>query len=160
MARAPLTVASFSASSAGSATGSPVADFCRKAAVRSSSNMSRSLFEQVPSVPMVTSAPAARIFSTGATPLEIFMLLCGLCDTATPRWASVRMSLSVTWMQCAPMVLSSSIPSASRCSTGVAAYFSRTMRTSSRVSAIWVMKCSPHLRASSLPRRRFSGDTV
>ena len=128
--------------------------------MRTSSNMSRSLFEQVPSVPTVTSAPAARIRSTGATPLDIFMLLCGLCDTATPRAASVSMSLSVTWMQCAPMVFGPSSPNPSRCSTEVFPYFSRTMRTSSCVSEIWVIRCRPYLSASRLPRRRFSGDTV
>ena len=122
--------------------------------------MSRSLFEQVPSVPTVTSAPAARSRSTGATPLEIFMLLCGLCDTVTPRAARVPMSLSVTWMQWAPIVFGPNSPSASRCSTEVHPYFSRTMRTSSCVSEMWVIRCRPYRSASSLPRRRFSGDTV
>ena len=83
-----------------------------------SSHMSRSLFEQVPSVATVTSALARRSASTGATPLEIFMLLCGLCDTVTPR-RRVSMSDSVTWTQWAPIVCGVSSPSASRCSTGV-----------------------------------------
>ena len=60
----------------------------------------------------------------------------------------------------APMVFGPSSPNPSRCSTEVFPYFSRTMRTSSCVSEIWVIRCRPYLSASRLPRRRFSGDTV
>ena len=88
--------------------------------MRSSSHMSRSLFEQGPSVATVTVTPSRSIRATGATPLEIFMLLCGLCDTVTPRAARTAMSSSVTWTQCAPIVRGVSTPSRSRWPTGVA----------------------------------------
>ena len=68
---------------AGTAVGSLVTSFCRNAACRIASNMSRSLLLAAPSVPSPTVMPAARYSGTGAMPLASFMLLSGLCDTAT-----------------------------------------------------------------------------
>ena len=59
-ARAPIRVAIASASRAGSAVGSPLTPFASSAARRISSNMSRSLFEAGPSVPMPTSRPSSQ----------------------------------------------------------------------------------------------------
>ena len=55
-------------SRAGIAVGSPPIPLASSAASRVSSNMSRSLFDAAPSVPMPTSTPSASIFATGATP--------------------------------------------------------------------------------------------
>ena len=59
-ARAPRRVAMASASRAGSAVGSPPMPLASSAASRISSNMSRSLFDAGPSVPMPTSSPSSQ----------------------------------------------------------------------------------------------------
>ena len=66
--RAPSRVAIASASRAGTAVGSPPVPLASSAASRISSNMSRSLFDAAPSVPMPTLTPSSSIFATGATP--------------------------------------------------------------------------------------------
>ena len=75
---APMRVAISKVSLAGRVVGSPLKPFCKKEARRISSNMSRSLFEAGPSVPMPTFNPNSSILFTGATPEASFRLEEGL----------------------------------------------------------------------------------
>ena len=81
IAAAPIRVAIASAVRAGIAVGSPLVPLASSAASRISSNMSRSLFDAAPSVPMPTLTPSSSIRATGATPAPSLRLLVGLCAT-------------------------------------------------------------------------------
>ncbi len=78
IARAPSRVAIESAWGAGNAVGSLLTAFATNAARRTSSNISRSLFEAGPSVPMPTFRPISSILLTGAKPDASFKLDDGL----------------------------------------------------------------------------------
>ena len=101
IARAPIRVAIASASRAGSAVGLLPAPFASNAARRSSSNMSRSLFDAGPSVPMPTAIPCSIMLATGAMPEPSFRLLVGLCATPACASFSVVISPPSMWTQCA-----------------------------------------------------------
>ena len=65
--------------------------------------MSRSLLLAAPSVPIPTLTPALRYSTTGAVPLESFMLLSGLFEMPTLRCLSTAISSSLIHTPCAPM---------------------------------------------------------
>lgn len=96
----------------------------------------------------------ARSRSTGATPLEIFMLLCGLCDTAARGQSQQCRSMMV----CAD---GAGVEHAQRIEVfdGRHAVFLRTMRTRPAFGDMGHQVQSVPL-GRLLPRRRFSGDTV
>src|SRR5829696_2339290 len=80
-----MRVAMRSACDAGREVGSFVTALATNAARRTSSNISRSLLEAGPSVPMPTFSPVSSIFITGANPDASLRFDDGLCDTPAPR---------------------------------------------------------------------------
>src|SRR6185436_1018656 len=105
IARAPIRVAMASAVRAGIAVGSPLVPLARSPASRISSNMSRSLFDAAPSVPMPTLTPSSSIRAAGATPAPSLRLLVGLWATPALAPFNARISPSSTCTQCAARVV-------------------------------------------------------
>jgi hypothetical protein len=106
-ARAPRRVAMDRACRAGTAVGSLLHVLARMAARRISSNMSRSLLEAAPSVPIPTFRPSSSIRVTGAKPEASLRLLVGLCAMPALECRSVRISPSSMWTQWAASTLAS-----------------------------------------------------
>ena len=156
MARAPMRVAIASASRAGSAVGSPPAPLASSAASRISSNMSRSLFDAAPSVPMPTSTPSSSMRATGAMPAPSFRLLVGLCATPALKFFSARISPSSTCTQCAASTFASNSPCFFTHGTTGMPCSRRDDSTSSAVSARWMCSGTSNSAASSAHARRIS----
>ena len=81
---APIRVAMRRAVLAGTTVGSPLLPLAKKADKRTSSNISKSLLDAGPSVPMPTLSPASSILTTGAKPEASLRFEDGLCDTPAP----------------------------------------------------------------------------
>ena len=157
MAAAPSRVAIASASRAGSAVGSPPIPLASSAARRISSNMSRSLFEAAPSVPMPTLRPSSSIRATGATPAPSFRLLVGLCATPASKFFSARISPSSTCTQWAASTFAPNSPCFFTHGTTGMPCTRRDASTSSAVSDRWMWSGTSNSAASSAHDRRMSG---
>jgi len=107
---APILVAISKTCRAGRTVGSPATGLAIKLARRISSNMSKSLFEAAPSVPMPTFAPISIIRAVGAKPDASFKFELGLWAIPVPARLMVRISPSSTWTQCAAISLVSNMP--------------------------------------------------
>src|SRR5262249_45443955 len=113
-----------------------------------------------PSVPRPTATPAASMSTTGAAPLESFMLLDGLCATPVLLRRSLAISSAETQTQCAASVRGPSRPSESRYAVGDILQRVWIVSFSVLVSERWISSDAPKRLASACDCLSSSGETV
>ena len=138
IALAPKRVAIDRAVAAGTVVGSPVIPFASNAAKRISSNISRSLLDAGPSVPIPTFKPNSSILLTGAAPEASLRLDEGQWTTPALWWCKVCISPSSMCTQWAAKTLASKrLFFFTYGITGIP-FSAREFSTSDSVSARWV----------------------